>query len=307
METNRVDAAGGNAGMLYPPRRRVFFFQFDLASVVAEYLQSPTPGPNLTTTAAIIEATAISAQDQWRLNLSETFDNNNYDWYVGTYDDEFAKTAYEVKDGKYHWTVTAHKGTIQWIQISPKSFSNFFMTMEVEAPNSLVNSDHGIIFRQDSDSNFYYFGITSEPGYFVSINHKEQWKMLIPYAKSPAIRSKGPNRLAILAQGTHFIFLINDQFVAELTNSQIETGKIALAIELYDANDQGNYQFDNIELRVPAPPATPTPTITLTPTIAPTPTITLTPHALIPAPADAKVFNEQFDFKQEKLGFILQW
>jgi hypothetical protein len=167
--------------------------------------------------------------------------------------------------------------------------------MEVETTSSQAYSDHGLIFRKEADDNFYYFGISTDQGFFVSINHKGQWKTLVPYANSPAIHPTGANRLAILAQGTHFVFFINDQYVAELNNNQIESGRIALAIELYNADDQRSYQFDNINLRTPPLPPSPTGTITPTPTNTLTPTLTTTPHLLVTPSNGESSWEDTFD------------
>ena len=53
------------------------------------------------------------------------------------------------------------------------------------------------------------------------------------------------------SEGTHFIFFINDQFVAELDDPRLSAGTAGLAIELANAGDEAVVEFDNFQLRAP--------------------------------------------------------
>jgi len=272
------------------------FFRLSSGPLIAQYFPSLTPTQNLTATAGVFQATALSAEKEWHITVSDTFDNNNGNkWYVGADDDQWAKIKYEVKDGKYRWNATAHKGFVSWVRLSDEPFTSFYVSADAQKTGNPAPGDYGIIFREDAFNNYYYFAITSNGGFFVSLYNKEKWNNIIDWTASGLIQSGKPNRLTVIGEGSRFIFFINGEYVGEMTDDHLAKGMVGLAIGLYDADAQSIFEFDNIELRAPAPPATLTPTITPTSTITPTPTITLTPHALIPAPEDAKVFNEQFD------------
>src|SRR5258706_1435026 len=249
-----------------------FFFQPDAKSLVGQYFPSPTatitptPTPNLTATASMLQSTVVSAQDQWAVNLKETFDNNDSHWYVGTDDNQYDKVPYAVKDGKYHWETAAHKCFIQWIRLSEKFYTDFYISAETHEINNTPIGDSGIIFREDKNGNHYYFAVKPSGSFFVSIYYNEKWTDLISSNYSEFIQQKEPNQLTVWAKGSHFIFFINGHYVGETTDDQISTGKIGIAVGLYDASTQSTFEFDNIELRSPAPPATATPTLNLTAT-----------------------------------------
>lgn len=268
--------------------------QLNLNSIVEQYFLPQTPGPDLTAEAS--QATAISARDQWDISVSDTFDDNGDNrWYVGTDDNQYLKITYEVKDGKYRWHATAHQGFIQWIIISEKTFADFYITVEARETGNANMGDYGILFREDKFNNYYYFAVSNQGEFMVLLNYQGAWSTLLGPIASPFIQTKEPNHLAIMGDGAHLVFFINDHYVGEITDNHIAEGKIGFATQLFEADHQSVIEFDNVEIRTPPLPATATPTIRPTPTITSTPTLTLTPHALIPAPENAEVFNETFD------------
>jgi len=60
-----------------------------------------------------------------------------------------------------------------------------------------------------------------------------------------------PNRLTVTANGSHFTFLINDQLVANATDTRIPRGTTGLAIQIHQSDRQATFEFDNFELREP--------------------------------------------------------
>ena len=272
----------------------VLLSQLDLNSIVEQYFQVQTPGPNLT--AEAYQATAVSMPDQWHASIQDTFDDNSDNrWYVGTDDNQYLKITYEVKDGKYRWDATAHQGFIQWIGISDKVFTDFYVTVEAQATGSAAISDYGILFREDGFNNYYYFGVSNEGKFIVLLFNQGTWSNLLGPTASPVIRTEGANRLAVIGDGPHFIFFINDRYVGEMTDNHIAEGRISLATQLYEVDDQSIFEFDSVEIRTPPLPATPTPTKMPTPTITLSPTITPTPSVLLSPPEGAEVLEDSFD------------
>lgn len=212
---------------------------------------TPTPTPNLTATVQAFETTATSVVSQWIVLLSDTFDANENQWMVGTDDDEYANITREIENGKYRWDATAHKGFTGWVGLETKSVSDFYLTLQAREAKNPTQGDYGLIFREDQDGNFYYFAINHDQAYFVSLNYNGEWINLITPTHSQEIRPVGFNHLTIVGQGSHFIFFINDQYVADITDDRIKTGTTALAISLSNTDDQTIFEFDNVELRVP--------------------------------------------------------
>jgi len=183
--------------------------------------------------------------------LSDGFDTNNDQWVVGDDDDGYATIVQTIENGAYIWEATAKKGFITWESANTKSVSDFFLTVEAQRTEGSRSSDYGLIFRRDAIyGNFYYFGIDNDR-FFVSIYYNEKWIDIIDRTSSAAIQPSSSNRLTVIATGSQFTFLINDQFVANATDDRIPLGKTALAIELHRADLQATFEFDNFELREP--------------------------------------------------------
>lgn len=221
--------------------------------------QTATPTPNLTATAAMQQATvtagaiqtiAANAANTWRVSLKESFNNNNRQWVMDTADDEYAKTEYSIKDGIYRWDINSHKGMMSWVRANSKPYSNFSMSADIQQMEGPESADYGLVFREDPKQNFYYFGVNKQGQYFVLVFNNE-WITLKDWTNTDLIQFDKPNKLTVIAQGTHFLFFINGQFLTELTDDKISSGTLALAVELADADQHAVIQFDNVEIRVP--------------------------------------------------------
>ena len=218
-----------------------------------------TPTPNMTATAAALQATdtamayqvtATNAAGTWRALVKDTFDSNKNKWRVKPSDDDYALINYEIANGKYTWDTTAHKAFIGWVTTNSKSMSDFYLSVDLKQPSGPDSADYGLIFREDADSNFYYFGINEKGQYGLYLYNKD-WSTLLDWTQSELLQPGQSNRITILGEGSHFIFFINDQYLTEITDDTIKNGTAAFAIELADANDHAVFEFDNLELRVP--------------------------------------------------------
>jgi hypothetical protein len=66
-----------------------------------------------------------------------------------------------------------------------------------------------------------------------------------------AVQSGESNRLSVVAVGSHLMFYINDQLVAELDDDTLQHGFVGVYINLEGGNALANVVFDNFELRAP--------------------------------------------------------
>ena len=259
----------------------LFFFKPDAQALVDKYFPSPTatftrtptitptftststftptPTLNMTATAAAAQATdtamayqatAANAASAGRVIVTDAFDSNKNKWQDEQSDDDYALTKYEIADGNYTWDATAHKPFIGWVTASTKVVTDFYLTVEIKQTSGPDSADCGVIFREDTDSNFYYFGINDQ-GQYVLYLYFQDWSTLIDWTESGLIQPREANRITVLGEGSHFIFFINDQYLTEVTDESIKSGTVALAIELAAENDHAVFQFDNFDLRVP--------------------------------------------------------
>lgn len=220
---------------------------------------TPTPTPNFTATAEAAQATDIAlaylataeiTSKNWKVIQSDTFDSNTNNWLVDSVDDEYSLTTYEILDGKYRWDVTAHKSVIGWVKADWKALADFYLSVDIQQTEGPNTTDYGLIFREDDNSNFYYFGI-DEHGQYAVFLYFEEWHTLRDWTKTELIRPGKFNRLMVIGEGPHFIFFINGQYLAEITDDTIASGSTALAIEMVAENDHAVFEFDNFDLRAP--------------------------------------------------------
>ena len=228
-------------------------------TVTSTATNTPTPTPNLTVTAEVLQATesalsylatARNAANNWNEILSDPFDSNQNYWLVDTSDDEYSLATYEIIDRKYRWDVMAHKPSIGWVRADSQALTDFYLSVEVQQTEGRNTSDYGVIFREDENANFYYFGINEQGEYGVFLFF-EEWQTLSEWSKTDLIRSGEVNRLTVIGEDSHFTFFLNGQFLSEIKDDTITSGSTALAIEMAAENDHSIFEFDNFELRVP--------------------------------------------------------
>jgi len=236
----------------------IFLFKPDVQSLIDEYFPSPTatlpptptatPTPNPTIVA--YQATADYAANNWNVMITDTFENNDNDWLIESSDDEYASTNYEIVDGKYRWDAAAHQAFIGWVSPDTETLTDFYLSAEARQVQGPDTADFGLVFRDDGDTNFYYFGISNGGEYVLYMLYGE-WSTLIDWTETELIKPGGSNRITVIGEGSHFIFCINDQYLTEFTDDTIPEGSTALAVELSEEGDQGVFEFDNFELRKP--------------------------------------------------------
>ena len=218
-----------------------------------------TPTPNLTATAEVVqatesalafEATATGIVEEWRVVLADTFDSNKNKWTNKSTDDEFAAVDYQVTDGRYVWTATAKQSYIGWVRANTKALSDFSLSVEVRQVSGPDTADYGVLFREDEQGNFYYFGMNNE-GRFILYEYKDEWSTLLDITVTDLVQPGEVNRITVIAEGAQFTFFVNDQYLATFTDEHIAKGGVALAVEMAQEGDQAVFEFDNFELRTP--------------------------------------------------------
>lgn len=240
----------------------LFWYKPDPQSLIDQYFPSstplptatntPTPTPNWTATAQMqdVQSALENATNNWELIIDDPFDSNENEWLVESSDDEYALISYEITEGKYRWDTTAHQSFIGWVWPDMEPLTDFHLSVELEQVNGPDTADYGVVFREDKDSNFYYFGISDSGSYALYVFF-EEWDTLIDWTGTDLINPDAANRITVIANGSHFTFFINDQYVTDFSDDQIPEGTVALAVELSDEGDQAVFEFDNFELRAP--------------------------------------------------------
>jgi hypothetical protein len=115
----------------------------------------------------------------------------------------------------------------------------------------------GLVFRS-YEGKYYILLVGKAQRFKVALMKNDQWTTLIPWTRSDAIKPYEMNKIAVIGEGSHFLFFINNHYVGEVDDQQLIYGAVGIAIALFHADDHAIFEFDNFELRQPmTPSATP--------------------------------------------------
>jgi tetratricopeptide (TPR) repeat protein len=200
---------------------------------------------------AAIQSTGVarvnSFRTRWDAAIKETFTSNSAVFYTGiTQDKDFGTSDKKVAAGKYLWTVDSLKGGVWRDTASNRNFTDFLLSVEARKVYT-CDGGYGVIFREKG-GDYYYVEIDGYQ-FSVSIRKNDTWDELL--STNVVINSLGVNKITILAQGSHFTYLINDHWVGELTDNQLpDGGEPGLAITVSGV-DKCTFEFDNFEVLSP--------------------------------------------------------
>ena len=179
------------------------------------------------------------------------FDSNENDWPIGTEMNDYVENDWMLFRGKYRWEAQAAQDVQWYIHPDIKSLGDFYLSTEVRKISGPVDCSYGVVFRVKDDNNFYEFGISDTQYFSIYRKFRGNWETLVNWRYSAAIQPDEVNRLAIVAQGGHFVFWINDQLVTEVDDNHIASGRNGLTMTLFNPGDQAVFEFDNFEVREP--------------------------------------------------------
>jgi len=200
------------------------------------------------------EAQALMDESaEWAVVFDESFDSdtNVNGWNYGEFSLEQMDGNIEIKNGKYLWEVTT-KDTI-FVRLNPitgPQLRNFRLSADVKLTSGTYKPVYGIVFRDGSFDDYYFFGIYGE-SFIIDKNHGETFTRFIESQKSQAILPQESNQLTVIAKDSLFVFLINDQYVYELVDDEIKTGGFGYGIGLYHVDLHNTFEFDNFVIQSP--------------------------------------------------------
>lgn len=216
---------------------------------------------NATTTAlAQIEATVLAYTGElnlakkWNGVFMDTFDQNSYDWPSGAKTGERADITWTIADGIYKWDALAKEGFVWWVYPEMEEYGDFYYAVDLSILQGPSEAEQGLVYRMKKNGeeySYYLYEISNNQQYSVWYRDANGWEEIIPWTSSDLIRNNGTNRLALIAQGSRMVFFINDQFLAEVADDKLSSGKLGLSVGLDENGQSGLWQFDNLEIRLP--------------------------------------------------------
>lgn len=211
--------------------------------------------PYCQTSVAAPESLRLGSTIQaWSILVFDPFLANDHDWLVGNQDGErFAPLKRSISDGRYRWEARVRiPASIApaWLHGYPVSDFHLRVTCK-HLRGSRPGSSYGVIFRVQDNENCYCFRIIDTQFYAISRSDANHWQQLVDWQRADSIKPYGANQIEVIAQGSHFTFLVNGAVVHELDDQQFARGLVGLAIEGYTPDEDIAFDFLDITLRVP--------------------------------------------------------
>jgi predicted RNA-binding Zn-ribbon protein involved in translation (DUF1610 family) len=190
---------------------------------------------------------------QWTTLLFDNFlSNEDNNWLLGSQSSEYFDPVNRVvADGRYRWDAKVNKAnSISKVWLGDYKVSDFHLTVNSKhILGTRANSAWGVIFRLQDNYNYYWFRMTDSKYFGVSVAENGQWRDLVEWTRTEAIKPNGVNQLEVIAREAHFIFLINGQIVSEVDDDRFDQGLVGLAIEGYTQGEKIIFDFLDFTLR----------------------------------------------------------
>jgi hypothetical protein len=190
----------------------------------------------------------------WNVVSSDSFDTNSSNWDTGDLNEpDNAAGTLQIVDGKYHWEIRANRDFATIASKLQAPDGDFYVSVDAQQLEGSAVCGYGLLLR-DSDAGVYQFGLANHDTQFSVFAWNEAKgasRPLIGPAESGAIHPGEVNQLAVIAEGTHYRFFLNDQPVGEMTDDEWTAGHVTLFAQLCQTADSAVIEFDNMELRVP--------------------------------------------------------
>ena len=195
-----------------------------------------------------------SVAASWPTLVFDNFTSNANNWLVGSYPSHyFAALDQVIAGGRYRWEAkVSQASTITTAWMADYRVADFHLAASSKHVNgSGAGSSCGVIFRIQDNHNFYWFHVTDSQKYAVSRQKGGQWRQLVDWTVTTAIKPNGVNQVEVIGRGDHFSFLVNSQIVCEAEDGHFAQGFVGLAIEAYTPGETIAYDFMDLVLRAP--------------------------------------------------------
>jgi hypothetical protein len=196
----------------------------------------------------------VSEAAAWSMLLFDGFSENENNWLVGDQPSKyFAKLNQAIAEGRYRWEAqasTASSMATAWLSDYPVSDFHLEVTCK-HIRGSKAGSSWGVIFRIRDNDNYYWFRITDNQFFAMSVIKDSQWLNIVEWTKTSAIKPHGVNQVDVIGHGTHFTFLINDQVVSEVEDEHFPQGFAGVGVEAYTLGEEVTFDFLEFRLRAP--------------------------------------------------------
>lgn len=184
---------------------------------------------------------------QWSTLLFDNFTSNddNY-WLVGSQtSDYFDPVNRVIADGRYRWEANVSRAnSISKVWLGDFQVPDFHLSANSKhILGTRASSAWGVIFGIQDNHNYYWFRMTDSKYFAVSVAENSQWRDIVAWTRTDAVKPNGVNQLEVITREAHFAFFINGQIVMEADDDRYKQGMVGLAIEGYPQDEKIIFDF----------------------------------------------------------------
>ena len=160
--------------------------------------------------------------------------------------------------GEYFIELIEQTNDARWSAYSQQTFSDFAAEIQVRFETDVESVRGGLVWRMQDGDNYYRFTIRSTGQYILEKFVDGEMQTLIPATASPHINTGvATNNLKVVAAADLISIYVNDQHLADFTDSSFSEGKIGLRAGVRTESPiTTRVFFDNLRIYAPAAPST---------------------------------------------------
>jgi SH3 domain-containing protein len=223
----------------------------NLPATVNVPTSSPAPAASAVPGAVSTEATLPAAVPVSDANIlyQDDFTNPATGWAADKFDNYFI--GYHEPE-YYHIEITSPNSKTTVFAPQKQSFDNATIELKVltNSTKTAATGDfrYGLAFRRSGDQ---YYAFTISPRtkkWFVIKNSPNELTVLAEGTDDNIHDLDKDDTLRVDAQGSDFVFHINDEVVSQATDSDYASGEVGFYVETFDATN-AHIHFDNLVIR----------------------------------------------------------
>jgi tetratricopeptide (TPR) repeat protein len=160
-----------------------------------------------------------------------------------------------VEEGSYSCLVKKHALTLElwkknhfaWVPAILHQYRDFTLETTLSFDPENGHSAGGLIFRYVNNENFYYFLVSNAGAFRCDVLFNGHPLRLIEWTPTPQLDGDRHD-LRLIARGDRVSFFLGQEWIAEIDDDKLASGRIGVAAQNFDEEDQAVVRFHQLSL-----------------------------------------------------------